>query len=391
MAHRETVTHRGSGDDPGGEAAGRRGGTPGTPADPLPPPPSIGGEPIDWAERGLDSALPIGSAEPTGIGTLEEEPPVFGAGSVSGGRGRRRIGDRVFAALASGSGLFIVVLILLVAVFLVARAIPAIADDQSNFLFSRDWSVEGATLRFGVLDLLWVTVAASLIAMLIAVPIAIGIALFITQYAPKRLARPVAYVVDLLAAIPSIIYGIWGITVLAPKLAPVQRALYHIPGPLFEDKNVEEGTIFNGGLVLAIMILPIITAISRDVFDRTPRQNVEAAWALGSTRWEMIRLAVLPYGRPGVIAGSMLGLGRALGETIAITLILSKSGVGSPFTFSIFNGGETFASKIANNAAEFNNPKQTGAYIAAGLVLFVLTFAVNAAARGVVTRRKEFA
>ena len=390
MADRESVTHRGSGDESGGEAARPPEGNPGRMADPLPPP-SIGGESIDWAERGLDSALPIGSAEPSGIGTLEEEAPVFGAGSVSGGRGRGRIGDRVFSALASGSGLFIVVLILLVAIFLVARAIPAIADDQSNFLFSRDWSVEGATLRFGVLDLLWVTVVISLLAMLIAVPIAIGIALFITQYAPKRLARPVAYVVDLLAAIPSIIYGIWGITVLAPKLAPVQRALYHIPGPLFEDKNVEQGTIFNGGLVLAIMILPIITAISRDVFDRTPRQNVEAAWALGSTRWEMIRLAVLPYGRPGVIAGSMLGLGRALGETIAITLILSKSGVGSPFTFSIFNGGETFASKIANNAAEFNNPTQTGAYIAAGLVLFVLTFAVNAAARGVVTRRKEFA
>lgn len=390
MADRESVTHRGSGDESGGEAARPPEGNPGRMADPLPPP-SIGGESIDWAERGLDSALPIGSAEPSGIGTLEEEAPVFGAGSVSGGRGRGRIGDRVFSALASGSGLFIVVLILLVAIFLVARAIPAIADDQSNFLFSRDWSVEGATLRFGVLDLLWVTVVISLLAMLIAVPIAIGIALFITQYAPKRLARPVAYVVDLLAAIPSIIYGIWGITVLAPKLAPVQRALYHIPGALFQDKNVEQGTIFNGGLVLAIMILPIITAISRDVFDRTPRQNVEAAWALGSTRWEMIRLAVLPYGRPGVIAGSMLGLGRALGETIAITLILSKSGVGSPFTFSIFNGGETFASKIANNAAEFNNPTQTGAYIAAGLVLFVLTFAVNAAARGVVTRRKEFA
>jgi phosphate transport system permease protein len=390
MADRESVTHRGSGDESGGEAARPPEGNPGRMADPLPPP-SIGGESIDWAERGLDSALPIGSAEPSGIGTLEEEAPVFGAGSVSGGRGRGRIGDRVFSALASGSGLFIVVLILLVAIFLVARAIPAIADDQSNFLFSRDWSVEGATLRFGVLDLLWVTVVISLLAMLIAVPIAIGIALFITQYAPKRLARPVAYVVDLLAAIPSIIYGIWGITVLAPKLAPVQRALYHMPGALFQDRNVEQGTIFNGGLVLAIMILPIITAISRDVFDRTPRQNVEAAWALGSTRWEMIRLAVLPYGRPGVIAGSMLGLGRALGETIAITLILSKSGVGSPFTFSIFNGGETFASKIANNAAEFNNPTQTGAYIAAGLVLFVLTFAVNAAARGVVTRRKEFA
>jgi phosphate transport system permease protein len=389
MADRETVSHRGSGDDPGGEATGRGGGTPGSGADPLPPP-SIGGEPIDWAERGFDASLPIGSAQPTAIGTLQGEPAVLGAGSVSGGRGRTRIGDRVFAILTTGSGLFIVLLILLVAIFLVAKAVPAIADNQVNFLFSREWSVEGGTLRFGVVDLLWVTVIISLIAMLIAVPIAIGIALFITYYAPRRLARPVAYVVDLLAAIPSIIYGIWGITVLAPKLAPVQRALYHIPGPLFQDKNVEEGTIFNGGIVLAIMILPIITAISRDVYERTPSQNVEAAWALGSTRWEMIRLAVLPYGRPGVISGAMLGLGRALGETIAITLILSKSGVGSPFTFSIFNGGETFASKIANNAAEFNNPTQTGAYIAAGLVLFVLTFAVNAAARWVVSRR-EFA
>jgi len=389
MADRETVSHRDSGNDPGGEATGRHGGTPDTPVDPLPPP-SIGGEPIDWVERGFDASLPIGSAQPTAIGTLQGEPAVLGAGSVSGGRGRTRIGDRVFAILTTGSGLFIVLLILLVAIFLVAKAVPAIADNQVNFLFSREWSVEGGTLRFGVVDLLWVTVIISLIAMLIAVPIAIGIALFITYYAPRRLARPVAYVVDLLAAIPSIIYGIWGITVLAPKLAPVQRALYHIPGPLFQDKNVEEGTIFNGGIVLAIMILPIITAISRDVYERTPAQNVEAAWALGSTRWEMIRLAVLPYGRPGVISGAMLGLGRALGETIAITLILSKSGVGSPFTFSIFNGGETFASKIANNAAEFNNPTQTGAYIAAGLVLFVLTFAVNAAARWVVSRR-EFA
>jgi hypothetical protein len=131
MADRESVTHRGSGDESGGEAARPPEGNPGRMADPLPPP-SIGGESIDWAERGLDSALPIGSAEPSGIGTLEEEAPVFGAGSVSGGRGRRRIGDRVFSALASGSGLFVVVLILLVAIFLVARAIPAIADDQST-------------------------------------------------------------------------------------------------------------------------------------------------------------------------------------------------------------------------------------------------------------------
>ena len=390
-----------------------RGGTSNEPAAPLPAP-SIGGESVDGptqrseedtplddartdvevAERG---AAPIrggepsafASAEPLAVSTLEGGPPVAGAGLVS--PGRARIGDRLFHGAAAGSGLFVVLLIGLIAAFLITRAAPALADNKSNFLFSRDWSVDTGTLHFGIVDLLWVTVIISLVAMVLAVPIAIGIALFITHYAPKPLARPVAYVVDLLAAIPSIIYGIWGIIVLAPHLRSVQRTLYHLGGfPLFKDKNVDVGTIFDGGVVLAIMILPIITAISRDVFERTPPQNIEAAWALGATRWEMIRVAVLPYGRPGLISGSMLGLGRALGETIAVMLILSKPSPGAPFTFSIFNGGETFASKIANSAAEFNDPKQTGAFIAAGLVLFVLTFAVNAAARSVVNRRKEF-
>jgi phosphate transport system permease protein len=335
----------------------------------------------------------VGSAEPMAITTLEEAPPVSGAGSIAAGtpRNRIRIGDRVFHGFAAGSGAFVVILIGLVAAFLIAKAIPSIADDKSNFLFSRSWDVDSGTLRFGIVDLLWATVLISLLAMVIAVPIAIGIALFITQYAPKRLARPVAYIVDLLAAIPSIIYGIWGIIVLAPALRPVQRFLFHLGGfELFKDKGFDLGTIFDGGVVLAVMILPIITAISRDVFERTPRQNIEAAWALGATKWEMIRMAVLPYGRPGLISGSMLGLGRALGETIAIALILSKPSNGSPFSISIFDGGQTFASIIANSAAEFNDPKQTGAFIAAGLVLFVLTFAVNAAARAVVNRRKEF-
>ena len=339
------------------------------PSGPLPPP-RVSGESVEPEQIRFNEQPVIGSAQPLGVSTLEGSPPVLGAGSVALGtpRNKVRIGDRVFHGFAAGSGAFVVILIALIAVFLVVKAAPAIADDKSNFLFSRDWDVDGPVLHFGVVDLLWVTVIISLLAMVIAVPIAIGIALFITQYAPRRLAQPVAYVVDLLAAVPSIVYGIWGIAVLAPTLGPVQRALYHLGAfSLFEDKNVEQGTIFNGGLVLAVMILPI-----------------------GSTRWEMIRLAVLPYGRPGVISGAMLGLGRALGETIAVTLILSKSGVGSPFTFSIFNGGETFASKIANNAAEFNQPQQTGAFIAAGLVLFVLTFAVNAAARSVVSRRKEF-
>jgi phosphate transport system permease protein len=343
--------------------------------------------------RAGPASTAIGSAQPLAVPTLQDAPPVAGAGSVTLGapRGRVRPGDRLFHGLAAGSGAFVVILIGLVAAFLIVKAVPAIADDKSNFLFSRDWSVDTGALRFGILDLLWVTVIISLLAMAIAVPVAIGIALFITQYAPKRLARPVAYVVDLLAAIPSIIYGIWGIIVFAPALQPVQRALYHLGGfTLFKNESVDLGTIFDGGVVLAVMILPIITAVGRDVFERTPRQNIEAAWALGATRWEMIRLAVLPYGRPGLISGAMLGLGRALGETIAIMLILSKPSPGAPFSFSIFSGGETFASKIAGNASEFTSPQQTGAYIAAGLVLFVLTFAVNAAARSVVSRRREF-
>ncbi|MCW2526168.1 MAG: phosphate transporter rane protein 1, PhoT family [Pseudonocardiales bacterium] len=335
----------------------------------------------------------IGSTQPAGINALEDEPPVSGAGSPSLGTpsGRRRIGDRVFSSAATFAGLFTIALIALIAVFLVAKAIPAIRDDQTSFLFSRGWDVNGAALRFGIVDLLWTTVIISLLAMSLAVPVAVGIALFMTQYAPKRLARPVGYLIDLLAAIPSIVYGIWGILVLAPALKPVQTFIYHLDFiPFFSNKNVATGTVFNGGVVLAVMILPIVTAVSRDVFERTPRDNIEAAWALGATRWEMIRLAVLPYGKPGVISGAMLGLGRALGETIAITLILSTRGQGNAFSWSIFDGGETFASKIANAAAEFNDPKKTGAYIAGGLVLFLLTFAVNAAARIVVNRRREF-
>jgi phosphate transport system permease protein len=142
--------------------------------------------------------------------------------------------------------------------------------------------------------------------------------------------------------------------------------------------------------VLSIMVLPIVTALSREVFDQTPLAHKEGALALGATQWEMIRTAVLPFGRPGVISASMLALGRALGETIAVTFLVSSLPDGSKWTWSLFNGGETFASKIANNAAEFSNPAKTGAYIAAGLVLFVLTFVVNSIARIVIERRKAF-
>ncbi|HEV7205301.1 MAG TPA: phosphate ABC transporter permease subunit PstC [Jatrophihabitans sp.] len=357
------------------------------PREPLPAP-RVGGESVEpvAAHDGRRLESPIESEVALG-GRHTDASKVSGSGIASGG-GRARFGDRIFLGLSSAAAVTVILIVVLIATFLLIKSVPSIADDKVNFLTSTEWGTDPGNLRFGIANLLWVTVIISLIALVVAVPIAVGIALFITQYAPARVARPVAYVIDLLAAIPSIVYGIWGATVLATALEPVQRFLAHIPLPLFDFKQ-PNSTIFDGAVVLAVMILPIITAISRDVFERTPIANIEAALALGATRYEMIRMAVLPYGRAGVVSGSMLGLGRALGETIAVYLILST--VGGPFSFSILRGGETFASKIANGSAEFNNPQSTGAYIAAGLVLFVLTFVVNSAARAIVNRRKDFA
>jgi phosphate transport system permease protein len=302
----------------------------------------------------------------------------------------RRIGDRIFAGLSVGSGVIVVGLIAAVAIFLLLQAIPALAKDHANFLTDRVWDVDTATLRFGIPDLLWVTVISSVFAMALSLPIAIGVALFLTEYAPKRLARPCAYLVDLLAAVPSIVYGLWGGIILLPYITPVQNFLGDWLGwfPLFDNSQNFTGTIFLASIVLAVMILPIITAISREVFAQTPTTHKEGALALGATRWEMIRTAVLPFGAAGVISAAMLGLGRALGETIAITLIISTTN--GAFSFSVLTGGQTFASLIANNAQEFDNPDKAGAFIAAGLVLFVLTFVVNAMARLVINRRKAF-
>lgn len=304
-----------------------------------------------------------------------------------------RAGDRVIGFLASGSGILVIATVVAVGVFLLWQAIPSILADQVPFLTSREWNVQNPDdLRFGILDLAWTTILSSVMAMVIAVPIAIGIAIFITQYAPRRIAKPVASLVDLLAAVPSIVYGLWGIQVFAPAMKPFGDWLSETFGwfPLFAPGLTSPGTVYSIGLVLAIMILPIITAISREVYDQTPLLHKEAALALGATKWEMIRTTVLPFGRPGVISASMLGLGRALGETMAVVIILSKPAPGSEFNPSIFAGGETFASKIANNAAEFDSPEKTGAYIAAGLVLFVMTFIVNAIARSIIAKRKEF-
>jgi phosphate transport system permease protein len=273
----------------------------------------------------------------------------------------------------------------LIGLFLIIQAVPSLIANHADFFTSAQFNTNDATnLQFGIRDLLVVTVLSSLMALVIAMPVGLGIALFLTQYTPSRLARPFAFVIGVLAAVPSIVYGLWGILVLAPFIEPLARFLETYLGWffLFAPGNISPvltGTIFTAGIVLAIMILPIITATTQEVFRQTPRFHIEAAQALGATRWEVIRMAVLPYGRSGFIAASMLGLGRALGETIAILLVIRAST--TPSHGSLFDGGYTFASLIASAASEFSQPLPTGAYIAAGLVLFVLTFVVNALAR----------
>lgn len=314
------------------------------------------------------------------MSTVTDTQPRTSGRSTNGGTG-----ERVFRGLTTGSGLVVVAAIALIGLFLIVRAVPSLMANHDNFFTSPQFNTTDANnLRFGIRDLLVVTLLSSLLALVLAMPVGLGIALFLTQYAPSRLARPFAYVIDLLAAVPSIVYGLWGILVLAPVIEPIARFLETYLGWffLFAPGNINPvltGTIFTGGIILAIMILPIVTATTREVFGQTPRFQIEAAQALGATRWEVIRMAVLPYGRSGFIAASMLGLGRALGETIAILLVIRAST--SPSHGSLFDGGYTFASLIASAASEFSQPLPTGAYISAGLVLFVLTFVVNALAR----------
>jgi phosphate transport system permease protein len=299
-------------------------------------------------------------------------------------RARRRPGDTVFAGAALAGGLLILVALAAVAIFLILQSLPAFAakpgDITSTGAFPNFWAY--------VVPLVFGTIWAALLALLFAVPFSIGIALFISHYAPRRLARGLGAIIDLLAAVPSVVYGAWGIYVFAPFLQPFYAFLTSRLGwfPLFSGPASATGrTILTVALVLAVMITPIITALSREIFLQTPRLNEEAALALGATRWEMISMAVLPFGRAGIVSASMLGLGRALGETLAVAMVLSPSVVVSFFLLRSENP-TTIASNIALN---FPEAFGTGVnvLIATGLVLFVITFVVNAASRAIVGRR----
>jgi phosphate transport system permease protein len=341
---------------------------------------------------GVDVTTPNPAAAGSGevlAQPIGEPPPISTNPSKNS---KVRIGDRIFRGLSEGSGILVIALIAAIGLFLLWRAVPALARNKENFfLYGGNWvTTDTSAMHFGIFDLLQVTVFVSLFALLLAMPVALGIAVFLTQYAPRRVAGPLSYMVDLLAAVPSIIYGVWGIYVLAPVIKPLAVWLNDNMGWLFlfstgNASVTGGGTIFTAGIVLAVMILPIITAVSREVFIQTPRGQIEAALALGATRWEVVKTTVLPFGLSGYISGAMLGLGRALGETIALLIILR--GTQKAFGWSLFDAGYTFASKIAAAASEFNDEYKAGAYIAAGLVLFILTFVVNSLARAAVSRK----
>jgi len=294
-----------------------------------------------------------------------------------------KLGDRIFAGLARGSGLIILAALAAVFIFLAIEGIPGLAQPESIYRPATDFLSYTAPLIFG-------TVLAAVLALIIAVPFAFGIALFISHYAPPKLAAPVAYVIDLLAAVPSVVFGLWGAQALSAWFQPVQGWLAEHVGwlPFFAGPVSATGrTMLTAGVVLAIMILPIVTAISREVFAQTPRLHEEAALALGATRWEMIRMAVFPYGRSGMVSAVMLGLGRALGETMAVAMVLSASPVVTLNLISSTNPA-TVASNIASSFKE-GTPGKVHVLIATGLVLFALTFAVNFLARWITSRSER--
>ena len=300
-------------------------------------------------------------------------------------RAKARPADRTIAGSTSVAGSLILAALAAVAVFLVAQSIPALVADPAERKGSPSsfWAYVGP-LAFG-------TVWAALLALIMALPLSLGIALFISHYAPRRVAQGLGYVIDLLAAVPSVVFGLWGIKVLAPAVTPLYGWLVDNLGwiPLFAPPVSGTGrTILTVAIVLAVMIIPIITAITREVFLQTPVLHEEAALALGATRWEMIQMAVLPFGRPGIISAAMLGLGRALGETMVAAMVLSPAAL-----ITIVLTGSQNPSTIAGNIA-LNFPEAHGvgvnALIATGLILFVITLVINSIARFVINRRKAF-
>lgn len=297
--------------------------------------------------------------------------------------GGRWSGDRVFRAAALGCGAVVLAVLAAIAVFLVVQALPALRADTSSFWTTRIWQPDATPAVFGIAAVAFGSLLSSVLALLMAFPVAVGVALFITEIAPRRVANLLGYAVDALAAVPSVVFGLWGLYWLVPRLTPLQQWLADHLGfvPLFDAPGgvpSPSRSIFAVSVVLAIMILPIIAAISRETIRQVDPQVKEAALGLGATRWEVVRTAVLPVSRGGLFGAVILGLGRALGETIAVALVLGISFDVNPHL--LVPGKNTIA---ANIATQFGEAGATGrsALIASGLVLFAMTMAVSLVAR----------
>jgi phosphate transport system permease protein len=297
-----------------------------------------------------------------------------------------RVADQAFKWVALASGLMVLVVLGLIAYSTTKEAWPWFEAEGLNAIFSDSWNP--AQNQFGALALIYGTFLVGVLSLLIAVPVSIGIALFVEEVAPRRMKRPMIYTIDLLAAIPSVVYGLWAIAVLIVPLSDIYESISDATSgiPLISDITANPSTTgkayMTAGIIVAIMITPIITSITREVFATTPQTLKEAAYGLGATRWEMIRSAVFAHSRGGVISAVMIGLGRAIGETIAIFLVVGSTVRLSP---EIFAPGETMASVIVAEFGEASGVHRA-ALIGLGVVLFVLTILVGMSARAVVNR-----
>jgi phosphate transport system permease protein len=316
--------------------------------------------------------------------------PVSNPKSLAGGdRPPGLLSDRVFRWVALAAGLTVLVVLALIVASTVNEAWPWFRAEGIDAIVSDDWNP--AAHHFGALGLLVGTLEVAVIALVLAVPVSIGIALFVTDVAPRRLRRPIVYTIDLLAAIPSVVFGLWALNVLTHPLADIYRfisdATAGIPilGDVFGDPNGSGQAFMTGGIVVAIMITPIVTAITREVIATCPTAQKEAALALGATRWEMIRGAVFPHARSGIVAAVMIGFGRAVGETIAVALVIGSSQV---LTANLFGSGDTAASVIANQFGEASGTHRA-ALIGLGVVLLGLTIAIGVVARGFLARAER--
>jgi phosphate transport system permease protein len=300
---------------------------------------------------------------------------------------KRSKGDHVFRLGARLVGLITLALMGLIAVYLVQKSLPALRAAGWKFLTEQRWDPRSG--HFGIASVLVGTVMIAVVALAIAVPLAIGASLFITDYAPRPLRRPLTLLVDLLAAVPSLIYGMWGRYYLQQPLIGLERWLANNMGwfPLFHvPRQGFTASTFIAGVVVSLMCLPICTAVVREVFSQAPPGEKEGALALGGTRWGMIRTVTIPYGKGGIVGGSMLALGRALGETIAVALIISPRFI--PTAHILQSGGISFASLIVLRFGEANS-FELSALMAAGLALFVITLTVNAIASVIVSRSRS--